>query len=94
VILSKEGKLLGARIAKDGQWRFPANNQVPEKFKKSIITFEDQYFYHHPGVNPASLFRAAWQDIKARKIVSGGSTLSMQVIRLSQDHPNVIFIKK
>jgi len=94
VILSKEGKLLGARIAKDGQWRFPANNQVPEKFKKSIITFEDQYFYHHPGVNLASLFRAAWQDITARKIVSGGSTLSMQVIRLSQDHPKRNFYQK
>jgi len=94
VILSKEGRLLGARIAKDGQWRFPANNHVPEKFKKSIITFEDQYFYHHPGVNLASLVRAAWQDISAGRIVSGGSTLSMQVIRLSQDHPKRNFYQK
>jgi len=87
VILSKEGRLLGARIASDGQWRFPANDTVPDKFKKAIITFEDQYFYKHPGVNLISLFRAAWQDLKAGKIVSGGSTLSMQVIRLSQNHP-------
>ncbi len=94
VILSKEGRLLGARIAKDGQWRFPAGGQVPKKFAKSIIAFEDRYFYHHPGVNLASLVRAAWQDISAGRIVSGGSTLSMQVIRLSKDHPKRNFYQK
>ena len=94
VILSKEGRLLGARIAADGQWRFPKNDSVPEKFKQSIITFEDQYFYYHPGVNLGSLARAAWQDVLAGKIVSGGSTLSMQVIRLSKDHPKRNFYEK
>lgn len=87
VILSKEGKLLGARIADDGQWRFPKADSIPDKFTQCIITFEDQYFYYHPGVNIGSLFRAAYQDIKAGKIVSGGSTLSMQTIRMSKDNP-------
>ena len=87
VILSEEGQLLGARIAKDGQWRFPHNDSVPEKFKECIVNFEDQHFYYHPGVNIGSLVRAAYQDIKAGKIVSGGSTLSMQLIRLSKDNP-------
>ena len=87
VVLSSDGRLLGARIANDGQWRFPPSDSVPEKFKQAIITFEDQHFYAHPGVNIVSLFRAAAQDIKTGRIVSGGSTLSMQTIRLSQNHP-------
>jgi len=94
VILSSDGRLLGARIAADGQWRFPPSDSVPEKFKQAIITFEDQYFFSHPGVNMASLARAAVQDIRAGKIVSGGSTLSMQLIRLSQNHPKRNFYQK
>ena len=87
VIQSSEGKLLGARIANDGQWRFPEIDSVPSKFKNCIINFEDRQFYYHPGVNIASLFRAAYQDIKAGKIVSGGSTISMQCIRMAYDNP-------
>ncbi len=87
VIISQEGFMLGARVADDGQWRFPMQDSVPLKFEKAILTFEDQYFYYHPGVNLVSLIRAAYQDIKARKIVSGGSTISMQLIRLSQNYP-------
>lgn len=86
VVLSSEGRLMGARIATDGQWRFPQMDSVPEKFKKCIVAFEDRYFYYHPGVNLVSLGRAAYQDVKAGKIVSGGSTLTMQVARLSSGH--------
>ena len=84
VVLSAGGELLSARIAKDEQWRFPESEVVSEKFKTSIIYFEDEYFFKHPGVNPVSMFRAFKQNIKAKKVVSGGSTLSMQVIRLSR----------
>jgi penicillin-binding protein 1C len=84
VLEDKNGILLGAKIADDGQWRFPYNEKVPEKFAKAVINFEDKYFYHHPGINPVSLFRALWQNIKAGKIKSGGSALTMQVIRLSR----------
>lgn len=84
VIDDKNGRLLGAKIADDGQWRFPNRNSVPEKFIASILTFEDRYFFKHPGVNLFSLFRASWQNIQAGEVVSGGSTLSMQVIRLSR----------
>ena len=84
VIEDRNGMLLGAKIADDGQWRFPYNDNVPEKFKKALLLFEDRYFYYHPGVNLQSLFRALIQNIKAGKIVSGGSTISMQVIRLSR----------
>jgi penicillin-binding protein 1C len=84
VVEARDGSLLGARIAADGQWRFPGFKQVPEKFEKSLLTFEDHHFYHHPGINPVSIFRALINNIKARKIVSGGSTLTMQVARISR----------
>ncbi|MCK5839501.1 MAG: transglycosylase domain-containing protein, partial [Bacteroidales bacterium] len=84
VIEDKTGVLLGAKIADDGQWRFPHNSYVPEKFKLAIIEFEDRHFYKHPGFNSFSLLRAAYQNIKSGRIVSGGSTLTMQVIRLSR----------
>ncbi len=84
VITDREGDLLGAKIADDGQWRFPYNPGVPEKFTQSVLLFEDQYFYKHPGINPVSLFRALYKNIRSGRIVSGGSTLTMQVIRLSR----------
>jgi penicillin-binding protein 1C len=80
-----KGNLLAARIADDGQWRFPTSENVPDKFKIAICYFEDEYFYYHPGVNPVSLIRAFYQNIKANKVISGGSTISMQTIRLSRN---------
>lgn len=88
VLYSNNGSLLGAKIASDEQWRFPELDSVPHKFKQSIIYFEDQYFYKHPGVNPLSLLRALKQNVKAGKIVSGGSTITMQLIRIIYDNPN------
>ncbi len=82
VIEDRNGTLLGAKIAADGQWRFPYDGNVPGKFKTAIIEFEDNRFYQHPGVNPFSLIRALWQNIRSGSVVSGGSTLTMQVIRL------------
>jgi penicillin-binding protein 1C len=84
IILSREGLLLGARIAEDGQWRFPESDSIPVKFEKALLCFEDQYFYSHPGVNPIALARAVFQNLKAGKIVSGGSTISMQLMRISR----------
>lgn len=84
VITSVNGELLGAKIASDGQWRFPQIDSVPYKFEKAILTFEDRYFYKHPGFNPISLLRALFENLKAQRIVSGGSTITMQTIRLSR----------
>ncbi len=84
VIESREGTLLGAHIAEDGQWRFPESGNVPEKYKDCLLTFEDRYFYWHPGVNPLALGRALIQNIRSGRVVSGGSTLTMQLIRLSR----------
>jgi penicillin-binding protein 1C len=84
VVEAKDGSLLGARIADDDQWRFPGSGQVPEKFKRSLLTFEDRYFYRHPGINPVSIIRAFVKNIKAGEVVSGGSTITMQVARISR----------
>lgn len=82
VVNDFNGELLSARIASDGQWRFPAVEDLPDKYEKALLTFEDQYFYKHPGVNPVAIGRALRQNISKGKVVSGGSTISMQVIRL------------
>ncbi len=82
MITDKDGNLLNASIASDGQWRFPYNDKVPEKFAKCITTFEDKRFYYHPGVDPIAMGRAIKQNVGNKKTVSGGSTLTMQVIRL------------
>lgn len=84
LLQDRNGNLLGVRIASDYQWRFPQDEIVSDKLKKCILAFEDNYFYYHNGVNPASMARALYQDIKKRRVVSGGSTLTMQVIRLSR----------
>jgi len=84
VIADEQSNLLDATIASDGQYRFPETDSIPLKFAKCIVAFEDRHFYQHPGVNPFSMWRALVQNIKAKKIVSGGSTISMQVIRLSR----------
>lgn len=84
VVLSKENKLLGAKIALDGQWRFPENKNVPDKFKTCLIQFEDEHFYDHPGFNPVSIAKAFRANQKAGRIVRGGSTITQQVIRLSR----------
>ena len=85
VLEDRQGHLLSASIASDGQWRFPQADSIPEKFRDCITLFEDEYFYHHPGFNPVSLLRAMWQNWQANSVVSGGSTLTMQVIRLARD---------
>ena len=87
VVTDRHGELLGARIAPDGQWRFPPCDTVPRKFVRCLLTFEDRHFYYHPGVNPLSMARAAWQNIRQGRIVSGGSTLTMQTIRISRNRP-------
>lgn len=87
VVTARHGELLGARIASDGQWRFPSRHTVPEKIKVCLTEFEDRHFYRHWGVNPLAIGRAVVQNLKRGRIVSGGSTLTMQTIRLARNRP-------
>ncbi|WNW02470.1 penicillin-binding protein 1C [Tenacibaculum sp. HL-MS23] len=84
VVTAKNNELLGAVIAKDGQWRFPELDSVPIKFEQCILQFEDAHFYKHFGFNPISIGKAFLENIKAKKVIRGGSTLTQQVIRLSR----------
>lgn len=90
VIEDERGELLNASIAADGQWRFPPAEEVPEKFAQCIVAFEDKRFYLHPGVDPLAMARALRQNLSSGQTVSGGSTLSMQVIRLSRRRPRTL----
>ena len=84
VLKDNQGALLSASIARDGQWRFPEVDSVPRKFSEALIAFEDKRFNNHAGVDILSLGRALKQNIIDGRVVSGGSTITMQVIRLSR----------
>ncbi len=88
LLLDRNRDLLDARIAPDQQWRFPGLDTVPDKFVKSIVCYEDKRFFVHPGVDPLSVGRAIIQNLRHRRIVSGASTITMQVIRLSRNAKN------
>jgi len=94
ILNDRNGNLLSASIANDGQWRFPYTDNVPTKFSFAIVLTEDKRFYHHPGVDLLSIARATRQNIGAGRIVSGGSTISMQVIRLARKNKSRTFLEK
>lgn len=84
LLYSAEGELLGARIAADEQWRFPQSDSLPDKFVSCLTTYEDKRFFYHPGLDPIALIRAVRSNLRSSKIVSGGSTLTMQLARLAR----------
>lgn len=86
VLEDSDGNLLGASIATDGQWRFPGSNHVSKRFAACIIQFEDRRFYAHPGIDLKAICRAAYSNLTKQGNTQGGSTLTMQVIRLSTQH--------
>ncbi|MCF6351162.1 MAG: penicillin-binding protein 1C [Flavobacteriaceae bacterium] len=94
IITSNKDVLLGAKIADDGQWRFPQQDSIPQKFKMCIIQFEDAYFYKHFGFNPVSIVKAFSQNLKSNSIKRGGSTLTQQVIRLSRNGTKRTYFEK
>ncbi len=94
VLLSKEGEVLSARLAIDGQWRIAQTDSIPKKFTTALLAFEDQYFYYHLGVNPVAISKAAWSNLSGGKVKRGGSTITMQVIRLARKGKNRNVIEK
>jgi len=84
VLYDRDGRLLGAQVAADGQWRFPGGQAPNERFVIALIQAEDRRFWRHPGVDPLAVARAASQNISSRRVVSGASTITMQTIRLSR----------
>lgn len=87
LMLDQNGRMLDARIAADQQWRFVPVGKVQDKYRQALLNFEDKRFPWHPGVDPVAIGRAAWLNMKAGRVVSGGSTLTMQLARLLRDDP-------
>src|SRR4029079_2467501 len=83
LVVDRNGKLLRAYLTSEGRWRLPATKeQVDPRYFDELLAYEDKRFYPHRGVDPLALARAAFQFITQGRIVSGGSTLTMQVARL------------
>ncbi|MBK4991129.1 peptidoglycan glycosyltransferase PbpC [Pseudomonas sp. S36] len=91
VVLAEDGTPLWRFADADGVWRYPVSpEQVSPLYLEALLTYEDRWFYRHPGVNPLALARAAWLNLSGGRVVSGGSTLSMQVARLLDPHDRTL----
>lgn len=87
MVLAEDGTPLWRFADAEGVWRYPVTpEQVAPAYLQALLSYEDRWFYQHPGVNPLALGRAAWQNLSGGRVVSGGSTLSMQVARLLDPH--------
>ena len=78
-----DGEIIGASVAADGQMRLPAPDTLPSKVETAILEYEDRHFYQHPGVNPVALVRATMANLSSGRLKQGGSTITMQVVRLA-----------
>ncbi len=88
VLVDRNQQLLSASISKDEQWHFPQQSTISKKYKQAALLFEDQRFEQHNGFDLVAFIRAMYQNLRARKIVSGASTISMQTIRLHRNNPS------
>lgn len=87
LVVARDGTPLRAFADAQGVWRYPATPQsVSPLYLQALLNYEDRWFWHHPGVNPWGLLRAGEQWIGSGRIVSGGSTLTMQVARILDPH--------
>lgn len=88
VVLAEDGTPLWRFADANGVWRYPVRlDEVSPYYLDALLTYEDRWFYRHPGINPLAVARAAWQNLGGGRVLSGGSTLSMQVARLLDPHP-------
>ncbi|MGN7442121.1 MULTISPECIES: peptidoglycan glycosyltransferase PbpC [Pseudomonas] len=91
VVLAEDGTPLWRFADANGVWRYPVHtSDVSPYYLDALLTYEDRWFYQHPGVNPLALVRATWQNLSGARVVSGGSTLSMQVARLLDPHSRTL----
>lgn len=94
VVLASDGTLLTAYLSADDKWRFETKlSDVPGFVRKSVIAYEDRWFYFHPGINPVSILRAAATNFRRGEVVVGGSTITMQVARMMDPQPRTMKAK-
>ena len=83
LVTARDGSPLRAFADAEGVWRYPTvPEQVSALYLQALLGYEDRWFWRHPGINPVALLRAGGQLLGSRRIVSGGSTLTMQVARI------------
>ncbi|MEE3625432.1 penicillin-binding protein 1C [Nitrospirillum sp. BR 11752] len=94
LVTDEKGEVLRAFITDDDAWRLPLTAaEASPLYLKLLVAYEDHRFYHHPGIDPLALARALAQAIRHGRIVSGGSTLTMQVARLLEPRPRTVWAK-
>ena len=85
LVKSRNGEVLHAFLAKDQQWRFETElSEITPELKTAIVFKEDKHFYHHFGINPLAIGRAAFNNLFHLRRTSGASTITMQVARMLQ----------
>src|SRR5271165_5313102 len=95
VVVDRDGRLLRPFTLPDGRWRLPATpHDVDPRYLSMLVAYEDGRFYEHGGVDARALLRAAGQWLWRGRVVSGGSTLSMQVARLIEPRPERSLLAK
>jgi len=91
VVVAEDGSPLWRFADRQGVWRYPVTvDDVSPDYIQALLTYEDRWFWHHPGINPIAIARAAGQNLLHGGVVSGGSTLTMQVARLIDPQPRTL----
>ncbi|MEG9495727.1 MAG: transglycosylase domain-containing protein, partial [Pantoea dispersa] len=91
VVVAEDGTPLWRFADRQGVWRYPVTlDEVSPAYIEALLTYEDRWFWHHPGINPLAIVRAVGQNLLQHDIVSGGSTLTMQVARLIDPQPRTL----
>lgn len=94
VLMDASDEVLCTQLTRDEKWRLPIHlKDVPPLYLKMLLNYEDKRFYIHPGIDPIALSRAVWQWAKNGRIISGGSTITMQTVRLIKPRPRTFFYK-
>lgn len=85
LVFGENETLLRAFTSQDEMWRIRTTlKQISPTLQKYLVTYEDRWFYWHPGVNPLAMGRALIQNLRSKEVVSGGSTITMQIARMME----------
>ncbi|MBY0280556.1 MAG: penicillin-binding protein 1C [Alphaproteobacteria bacterium] len=93
LLCDRNNQLISAMPSLDEKWRLPLTSEPSALFTEMLISFEDKRFFFHPGIDPLALIRAFGQFIRYGKIISGGSTITMQVARLLDPKQRILINK-
>ncbi|MEO1338301.1 MAG: transglycosylase domain-containing protein, partial [Myxococcota bacterium] len=94
ILVDREGRLLSAQVADDEQWRLPPRHSLPTRYVRALLTFEDHRFWYHVGIDPLAVIRAVVANVRNGRVMSGASTITMQVIRMGRDAPQRTIVQK